>query len=170
MYSNATKYKRSTTYKPVSSKPVAKVATRHTSQYQMRQQRSNVGKNIVKPTKYDQYDEEEKVTVGKGANSNGSLYQSTGLHDFTLVEFEKMKERIKILEADSVRKDDTIKKLKVENGRLRAHRNVLEGKVKKFTVEKAKSANKPASSSNLNMNHPINGAFEAAMMPKMPCK
>ena len=146
-------------YNPTKSN-LSEIGTKYTRQKDIVKNRKGLSKK-PEDSAFN-YDTNEEEKFGMPTKGTG-LYKSTGLHDFTIVEFEKMKERIKILEAQNQQKDDTIKKLKVENGRLRAHRNVLEGKVKGFQIEKARNgSNSNNSSSDHNSSHPINSAWNAA--------
>lgn len=139
-------------YKPkTGTKPMnGVVGTHYTDQREIAKQRQALAKKSSGLAQKDSYEEDKFDDIDAGP----TLYKSNGLHEFTLVEFEKMKERIKILEAESVKKDDIIKKLKVENGRLRAHRNVIEGKLKAKQMEEARNSNQPSyiSSSSSNSN------------------
>lgn len=87
---------------------------------------------------------EETKEENKYDNIHYRGFEPSKPSHFNMEDYLAMKGRIEILEKDNKEKDATINKLKAENGRLRAHKNVLEGKLKYKKTEEAKESRESA--------------------------
>lgn len=136
-YPTSSKYERKPLYPGPSKYSSSNIATKYTSQKEMKEKRNPTAKYTTKPSKMAAhtrgFENEEDKTDSYLVSGRRLI-----IDDLDNNGLEALRQRIEILEDENKRKDVTINKLKAENGQLRAQKNVMSGKLKREINEEAK--------------------------------
>jgi hypothetical protein len=136
-YPTSSKYERKPLYPGPSKYSSSNIATKYTSQKEVKDRRNPTAKYTTKPSKMAAQSrgfENEEDKIDPYLISSRRLI----IDDLDNNGLEALRKRIEILEDENKRKDVTINKLKAENGQLRAQKNVMHGKLKREINEEAK--------------------------------